>query len=128
MPGQGLSLLNPLLDLFRVTFTEGGARLQGDAIWLISIFFGMELLISGMFFALQHRIDWAALVQKAILASALLWALQNWPTITNTIARGFMSAGAKTAGGTIGLDDLFNPDAIIGLGFQVSAMLLGAVK
>lgn len=126
--GAPVTLLNALLNIFRVSFEQGGARLQGDALWLITIFFSIELLLSGMWFALRHQIDWGSIVQKAIMASILIWALRDWPMIVNAIARGFMSAGAKTAGGIVPLEDLFNPDAIINLGFQVSAMLLGSVR
>jgi type IV secretion system protein TrbL len=126
--GAPVSLLNPLLNIFRVSFEQGGARLLPDALWLVSILFSIELLLSGMFFAMRREVDWSSLVQKTILASILIWALRDFPTVTNAIARGFMSAGAKTSGGIVPLEDLFNPDAIINLGFQVSAMLLGSVR
>jgi len=126
--GQPVGLLNPLLNLFRVSFTDGGVRLLPDALWLIAIFFSIELLLSGMWFALQHHIDWRSVIQKAMLAAVLGWAVQTWPSLTNTLARGFMSAGLKIGGTVMALDDLFSPDAMINLGFQVSAVSLGAVK
>src|SRR5262245_21438083 len=101
------ALLTPLLNIFMVTFQQGGVRLQPDALWLLAGFFGLELTRSGMWFVLRHELEWVDLVYKTLTAAILLYAIQHWPALTMMVARGFASAGTKAGGDTVGLVNVF---------------------
>ncbi len=118
-----MEILTPLLKVFTFNLVGGAGRLTPDALWLLSIFFGGELILTGVWFVLRREVDWAALVWKSITAAVFLWLITNWVPLTKTLVKGFVGAGLKVGGDALEEKDFTDPDSIALYGLNVTAVV-----
>jgi P-type conjugative transfer protein TrbL len=120
-PTANIEVLTKLLKIFVFNWAAAAQRIVPDAMWLLVIFFGMELCICGVWFAFKREIDAWHLVGRVMTAIVFGWLILGWPTITTWLMKGFMAAGIK-AGGDPAFTEvtLTNPDRILWYGLQAT--------
>ena len=126
LPDGGL--LTKLLQIFVFNFAGATGRLTPDAMWLLSIFFGMELVMAGIWFAIRRELDVALLVTKTLTAAVFGWLIKEWVPLTKALLTGFMGAGLKAGGDVLTETDFTNPDRILAYGFGATAVIFKAIS
>jgi type IV secretion system protein TrbL len=116
-------VLTKLLNVFLFHWTGGANRITPDALWLLGILFGGELILKGIYFVLRREIDWPSLIQTAITGAVFLWLITNWVPLTKVLAQGFIGAGLKVGGDAISETDFTDPDNIALYGFSVTGVV-----
>jgi hypothetical protein len=121
-------LLTKLLQIFVFNFVGAAGRLTPDAQWLLTIFFGMELVLAGIWMLWRREIDPTLLVGKAMTAAVFGWLITNWVPVTKVLLSGFLGAGLKAGGDSLTDVDFTNPDRILMHGFGATAVVFKAIS
>jgi TrbL/VirB6 plasmid conjugal transfer protein len=121
LPDGGL--LTKLLQIFVFNFAGGASRLTPDAQWLLVAFYGIDLMSTGIWFALRRELDMWHLFTRALTAVIVGWLITNWVPITKALMQGFLGAGIKAGGDALTELDFTNPDRILLHGFGVTAVV-----
>lgn len=121
LPDGGL--LTKLLQIFVFNFAGGASRLTPDAQWLLVAFYGIDLMSTGIWFALRRELDMWHLFTRALTAVIFGWLITNWVPITKALMQGFLGAGIKAGGDALTELDFTNPDRILLHGFGVTGVI-----
>lgn len=114
-------ILTHLLNAFLTVFNGGWSALQPKAQSLFGILVGIELTLSGLWWAMSGNDAVKSLVQKLLVIGLFFFFIQQWQMLTTTTLQSFARAGAvaggadNTPGGINGLSD---PSTIIDEGFN----------
>ena len=126
LPQDGL--LTKLLQIFVFNFAGATGRLTPDAQWLLVAFYGIELVLTGIWFVFRREIDVWNLLTKAMTALVFGWLITNWVPITQTVMKSFLGAGFKAGGDVLTEVDYTNPDRILAHGFGATAVVFKAIS
>lgn len=119
-PNAGI--LTHLLQAFLTVFSGGWSALQPSAMSLFAILVGLELTLSGLWWALSGDDAVKGLIQKLLVISAFFFFIQQWPMLTTTTLQSFARVGAVAGGASSApgsLSGLTDPSTIVAQGFTV---------
>ncbi len=116
-------LLTKLLQIFVFNFAGGVDRLTPDAQWLLVLFYGIDLVSTGIWFVMRRELDMWSLLTRALTAVIFGWLITNWVVVTKALMQGFLGAGIKAGGDSLTELDFTNPDRILMHGFGVTAVI-----
>lgn len=111
-PNAGI--LTHLLQAFLNVFNVGWTSLQPSALSLFHLLVGIELTLSGLWWAMSGNDAVKSLVQKLLVIGLFLFFIQQWQMLTTTTLQSFARAGATAGGGN--LTGLSDPSTIVGQG------------
>ena len=133
-PNAGI--LTHLLQAFLTVFDGGWGALRPSAMSLFGILVGIELTLSGLWWAMSGDDAIKGLIQKILLIGIFFFFIQQWQMLATTTMQSFARAGATAgnASAAPGSIDLADPSAIVEMGFnaiqplsdKVDAMTSGA--
>lgn len=133
-PNAGI--LTHLLQAFLTVFDGGWGALRPSAMSLFGILVGIELTLSGLWWAMSGDDAVKGLIQKILLIGIFFFFIQQWQMLATTTLQSFARAGATAgnASAAPGSIDLSDPSAIVEMGFtaiqplsdKVDAMTSGA--
>ncbi|HET9831192.1 MAG TPA: P-type conjugative transfer protein TrbL [Vicinamibacterales bacterium] len=112
--------LTHLLDAFLTVFNGGWGALQPKAMSLLGILVGIELTLSGLWWAMSGDDAVKGLIQKLLLIGVFFFFIQQWQMVTTTTMQSFARAGAAAGGastspGSLALND---PSSIVAEGLN----------
>lgn len=112
--------LTHLLDAFLTVFNGGWGALQPKAMSLLGILVGIELTLSGLWWAMSGDDAVKGLIQKLLMIGIFLFFIQQWQMLTTTTMQSFARAGAAAGGaanspGSLALND---PSLIVAEGLN----------
>ncbi|WP_395641450.1 P-type conjugative transfer protein TrbL [Rudaea sp.] len=113
-PNAGI--LTQLLQSFLNVFNGGWASLQPSAMSLFHILVGIELTLSGLWWAMSGNDAIKSLIQKLLVIGLFFFFIQQWQTVTTTTLQSFARAGATAGGGN--LTALSDPSTIVAEGLN----------
>src|SRR5271154_868107 len=119
-PNQGI--LTTVLTQFLTVFKAGFGYIQPDSYALIGTIGTIDLILAALFWAMKSEDFTAAFIKKILIAGLIIYFVQNWQSLINTLVSGFVYVGIK-AGGGVGVPALTDPSAIINYAFSVTAPL-----
>jgi type IV secretion system protein TrbL len=100
--------------------TLGYASLVPEALNLVQKFIIIELILLGIFsFALGETVlITATAIKKLILIAFYIYLIKNFGWLSQILFKSFAKAGILAGNSEITLDDLFDPSAILEMGFD----------
>ena len=115
-------ILTHLLQAFLTVFSGGWSALQPSALSLFAILVGLELTLSGLWWALSGDDAVKGLIQKLLVIGLFFFFIQQWPMLTTTTLQSFARVGALAGGASSApgaLTGLTDPSTIVAQGFTV---------
>ena len=112
--------LTHLLDAFLTVFNGGWSALQPKAMSLLGILVGIELTLSGLWWAMSGDDAVKGLIQKLLMIGIFFFFIQQWQMVTTTTMQSFARVGATAGGasnspGSLALND---PSSIVAEGLN----------
>jgi len=112
--------LTHLLDAFLTVFNGGWSALQPKAMSLLGILVGIELTLSGLWWAMSGDDAVKGLLQKLLMIGIFFFFIQQWQMVTTTTMQSFarvgaIAGGASTSPGSLALND---PSSIVAEGLN----------
>jgi len=112
--------LTHLLDAFLTVFNGGWSALQPKAMSLLGILVGIELTLSGLWWAMSGDDAVKGLIQKLLMIGIFFFFIQQWQMVTTTTMQSFARVGAAAGGassspGSLALND---PSSIVAEGLN----------
>jgi len=112
--------LTHLLNAFLTVFNGGWGALQPKAMSLLGILVGIELTLSGLWWAMSGNDAVKGLIQKLLVIGIFFFFIQQWQMVTTTTMQSFARAGAAAGGasdspGSLVLND---PSTIVAEGLN----------
>src|SRR5450432_4091558 len=112
--------LTHLLDAFLTVFNGGWSALQPKAMSLLGILVGIELTLSGLWWAMSGDDAVKGLIQKLLMIGIFFFFIQQWQLVTTTTMQSFARIGATAGGasnspGSLALND---PSSIVAEGLN----------
>jgi len=112
--------LTHLLDAFLTVFNGGWSALQPKAMSLLGILVGIELTLSGLWWAMSGDDAVKGLIQKLLMIGIFFFFIQQWQMVTTTTMQSFARVGAAAGGassspGGLALND---PSSIVAEGLN----------
>jgi type IV secretion system protein TrbL len=112
--------LTHLLDSFLTVFNGGWSALQPKAMSLLGILVGIEVTLSGLWWAMSGDDAVKGLIQKLLMIGIFFFFIQQWQMVTTTTMQSFARVGAAAGGassspGSLALND---PSSIVAEGLN----------
>jgi type IV secretion system protein TrbL len=120
---QNVGLLTFLLRRFIQAFTFGLADIIPEALGLLGLLTGLEILLMGIWWLYSRQMDLGGLVAKVIGVNVLAWIITSWASLTKMLVNTFIQWGLKAGGGTISQADFTDPSNIAQYGMNVAAVI-----
>jgi type IV secretion system protein TrbL len=122
------SLLTALLTKFLFVFQGGQQRLVGDALTLLQALAALEIALLGLWYCVTKQLDLVALLSKVLLIVGFGVLVVQWPLLTKTLAKGFVTAGLKAGGDAISETNFTDPGDIAQYGMSVTAVVFAHIR
>jgi type IV secretion system protein TrbL len=120
---QTVGLLTFLLQKFIQTFTLGSALVIQDALGLLGVLTGLEIVLMGICFLYSRQLDLYTLVAKVVGVNVLAWIITAWPQLTRMVVNTFVYFGLKAGGDAISQTDFNDPSNIAQYGLNVAVVI-----
>jgi type IV secretion system protein TrbL len=120
---QDVGLLTYLLNAFIKSFSLGSALVIGDAMQLLSVLTGLEILLIGIWWLYSRQMDIGGVVAKVVGVNVLAWIITSWPTLTKLVVNTFILLGLKAGGDAISQEDFSDPSNIAAYGLNVAIVM-----
>lgn len=111
-------ILTSMLMEFVSTATLGYSRLMPDAMYLMQFFVALEIVLVGLWWAFGKEGISVTAIKKLTVIFFFLWILANFQMISRALVSSLGKAGITASGNAIPLSVIFNPSAIVDLGFD----------
>lgn len=111
-------ILTTVLNQLAGRLSLGYARIIPDALVLMRYLVAIEIVILGVYWALGKSDITVAAIQKITAIGLLLWIITGIQSLSYTLIRSFAHAGLVAGGNVINMSNLFDPSAIIDMGFK----------
>ncbi len=114
------NILTNLLTLFTNSASMGFDYLKFDAMRLMRFFIILDIAFFGAMMALGKSDIGSEAIKKLFYIGIYLWLIPNMHMVSNLIINIFTSAGLTAGGNAITTAEIFDPSAIIGIGFDAT--------
>jgi type IV secretion system protein TrbL len=116
--------INLILNQYLQTINSAFGLIQGHVVWLLNFLIIMNIVLSAMLWALSEDQVMVKLARKIVYIGFFVWLVQNWQSLTDTIAQSFMYLGFEAGG--IGFPQVYllNPGNIAYRGFTASSPIM----
>lgn len=108
-------ILTTIMNQFLGQFSAGYGHLLPWATRFLFLVSAIEIIWAALYWALEGENFLPQLLQKVMLIGAFAFLVLNWQSLVNTVATGFVSAGALAGGLTGGaaVPDLRDPSQVL---------------
>ena len=116
--------INLILKQYLQTINSAFGLIQGHVVWLLNFLIIMNIVLSAMLWALSEDQIMVKLARKIVYIGFFVWLVQNWQSLTDTVAQSFMYLGFEAGG--IGFPQVYllNPGNIAYRGFTASSPIM----
>jgi type IV secretion system protein TrbL len=118
-----------VIDRFTETFgryiDSGFGLLAGDVAFLTSLMVGLDIVLAGLFWALDGEDNVPAqLIRKVLYVGFFALLLNNFQSLSDVVFRSFAGLGLKASATSLTAEDLMRPGFVAEAGFTASRPLL----
>jgi len=118
-----------IIDRFTETFIRyidsGFGLLSGDVAWLTGILITIDMVLAGLFWALDGDHDvMPRLVRKVLYVGFFALILNNFQSLSEAIYNSFAQLGLRAGGSGLSSQDLLHPGHLAAVGFEAAHPLL----
>ena len=119
-----MDTINLILNQYLQTINSAFGLIQGHVVWLLNFLIIMNIVLSAMLWVLSEDQVMVKLARKIVYIGFFVWLVQNWQSLTDTIAQSFMYLGFEAGG--IGFPQVYllNPGNIAYRGFTASSPIM----
>ena len=119
-----MNTINLILNQYLQTINTAFGLIKGHVVWLLNVLIILNIVLSAVFWALSDDQVMAKLARKIIYIGFFAWLVQNWQSLTDTIAQSFMYLGFEAGGVGFPQVYLLNPGNIAYRGFTASSPIM----
>ena len=119
-----MDTINLILNQYLQTINTAFGLIKGHVFWLLNVLIILNIVLSAVFWALSDDQVMAKLARKIIYIGFFAWLVQNWQSLTDTIAQSFMYLGFEAGGVGFPQVYLLNPGNIAYRGFTASSPIM----
>ncbi len=94
----GPDLINDVANQYINAINSGFGLIKGDVTWLLNVLIILSIMWSAALWALSDDHIIVQFARKIVYIGLFAWIIQNWQTLTDTLARSFMDLGLKAGG------------------------------
>ena len=119
-----MDTINLILNQYLQTINTAFGLIKGNVVWLLNVLIILNIVLSAVFWALSDDQIMAKLARKIVYIGFFAWLVQNWQSLTDTIAQSFMYLGFEAGGVGFPQVYLLNPGNIAYRGFTASSPIM----
>ncbi|MGB2893071.1 MAG: type IV secretion system protein, partial [Albidovulum sp.] len=120
-----LNVIDRFTTVFSRYIDSGFGLLAGDVAFLTTILVTLDIVLAGLFWALNGEDNVPAqLIKKVLYVGFFALLLNQFSTLSDVIFRSFAGLGLKASGTTLTAADLMRPGFVAETGFTASRPLL----
>ena len=119
-----MDTINLILNQYLQTINTAFGLIKGHVVWLLNVLIILNIVLSAALWALSDDQVMAKLARKIIYIGFFAWLVQNWQSLTDTIAQSFMYLGFEAGGVGFPQVYLLNPGNIAYRGFTASSPIM----
>ncbi len=119
-----MDTINLILNQYLQTINTAFGLIKGHVVWLLNVLIILNIVLSAVFWALSDDQVMAKLARKIVYIGFFAWLVQNWQSLTDTIAQSFMYLGFEAGGVGFPQMYLLNPGNIAYRGFTASSPIM----
>ncbi len=119
-----MDTINLILNQYLQTINTAFGLIKGHVVWLLNVLIILNIVLSAALWALSDDQVMAKLARKIIYIGFFAWLVQNWQSLTDTIAQSFMYLGLEAGGMGFPQVYLLNPGNIAYRGFTASSPIM----
>lgn len=123
-----MQLINDILDHYAKAIDNGFGLLTPDVNWLLNTLIVLNIAVSATAWALSDDQVVVKFARKIVYVGMIVWIVQNWATLTTTLANSFMFLGMKAGGVGFPRDYVLNPGNIALRGFTASEPIMQQIS
>jgi type IV secretion system protein TrbL len=94
----GPDMLNQVANQYINAINSGFGLIKGDVAWVLNVLIILSILWSATLWALSDDHVIVQFARKVVYIGLFAWIIQNWQTLTDTLASSFMDLGLKAGG------------------------------
>ena len=117
------NLLTLTLRNFIAAFSGGAARIAGPANKLLALLIVIEVVLIGLWWALDGGERLSAIFKKLLYLCFWIWVVREFPMLSKAFVDSLVSAGQLAAGGNSDSSLLLDPSKIAGYGLDATEPL-----
>lgn len=118
------NVLTLTLQNFIGVFSGGFGRMTSAIDALLAALLGIDLVLTGLFWALAGGEALAGVFRKVLTAGFWIWIVQSFPTIAKAFVESLVAAGLLAGGGNLKIAQVLDPSAIAGAGLDATEPLV----
>ncbi|MBI1209732.1 MAG: P-type conjugative transfer protein TrbL [Azospirillum sp.] len=123
-----LSVIDRFLATFIRYIDSGFGLLNGDVAFLTSILIGVDIVLAGLFWALEPEGNlFGRLIRKVLYVGFFAFIQNNFASLADIIYRSFAGLGLHASANRLAPDDLLKPGRVASTGFDAAWPLLHQV-
>ena len=119
-----MDTINLILNQYLQNINTAFGLIKGHVVWLLNVLIILNIVLSAALWALSDDQVMAKLARKIIYIGFFAWLVQNWQSLTDTIAQSFMYLGFEAGGVGFPQVYLLNPGNIAYRGFTASSPIM----
>ena len=96
--GYGPDLINDVANQYINAINSGFGLIKGDVTRVLNVLIILSIVWSAALWALSDDHVIAHFARKIVYIGIFVWIVQNWPVLTDKLARSFMELGLKAGG------------------------------
>ena len=113
-------ILTTVLNQLANRLSLGYARILPDALVLMRYLVAIELVVLGVFWALGKSDITVTAIKKITAIGLFLWIITGMKSLSHALISSFAQAGLVAGGSVLTVANLFDPSAIIDMGFKTT--------
>lgn len=113
-----IRIVDNMLMNYAQAINKGFGFIEGDVQFLMSVFIGISITLSALFWALKGEDILAPFLKKILLIGFFAFLINNWPSLMGVIVKSFVQLGNKAGGSPIDPNTMFSPGKVAGLGID----------
>jgi type IV secretion system protein TrbL len=94
----GPDLINDVANQYINAINSGFGLIKGDVTWILNVLIILSIMWSAALWALSDDHVIAHFARKIVYIGFFAWIIQNWQSLTDTLASSFMNLGLKAGG------------------------------
>lgn len=120
-------ILTTVLNQLAGRLSLGYARILPDALVLMRYLVAIEIVVLGVFWALGKSDITVTAIKRITAIGLFLWIITGMQSLSYALIRSFAQAGLVAGGNVISLNSLFDPSAIIDMGFKTTKPIFDGI-
>ncbi|MGD0461662.1 MAG: P-type conjugative transfer protein TrbL [Tepidisphaeraceae bacterium] len=94
----GPDLINEVANQYINAINSGFGLIKGDVTWVLNVLIILSIMWSAALWALSDDHVIAHFARKIVYIGFFAWIIENWQSLTDTLASSFMDLGLKAGG------------------------------